>query len=246
MTADLLVKDKEVVVPGQVLAKGMGYLPSHGTYRTNDHVVANRLGLLTIDGKVLKTIPLAGRYMPKCNDIIIGKVIDIMMSGWRVEMNCPYTAVLTMKDATFSYIEKGADLSKYFALDDYVVAKIVNVTGQNLIDVSMKGPGLRKLRDGRIMKINTNKVPRVIGKQGSMVSMIKNATGCRITVGQNGLVWISGEPDMEIIAVQTMHKIEQESHKAGLTEKIKEYLEKTTGKKVDASVKNDVQQENRQ
>jgi exosome complex component RRP4 len=240
MTAELLVKDKEVVVPGQILAKGMGYLPSHGTYRSNDHIIANRLGLLVIEGKVLKSIPLAGRYMPKKNDVIIGKVIDIMLNGWRIEMNCPYTAVLTMKDATFSYISKGSDLSKYFALEDYIVAKIVNVTGQNLVDVSMKGPGLRKLREGRIIKINPYKVPRVIGKKGSMVSMIKNATGCRITVGQNGLVWISGEPDMEIIAVQAMHIVEKESHKAGLTEKIKDYLEKATGKKINVSTKNDI------
>jgi exosome complex RNA-binding protein Csl4 len=29
----LLVKDKDVVTPGEVLAEGMEYLPSQGTYR---------------------------------------------------------------------------------------------------------------------------------------------------------------------------------------------------------------------
>ena len=67
----LLVKDKDIVVPGEVLAKGMSYLPGYGTFRDNDNVIANRLGLLTVDGKVLKTVPLAGRYLPKKNDTII-------------------------------------------------------------------------------------------------------------------------------------------------------------------------------
>ena len=94
----LLVKDKDIVVPGEVLVTGMGYLPGQGTYRDDNQIVANRLGLLTIDGKVLKTVPLSGRYMPKRNDVIIGKVIDILMSGWRLETNSPYSAVLPLKD----------------------------------------------------------------------------------------------------------------------------------------------------
>jgi len=81
-------------------------------------------------------------------------------------------------------------LTKYFDIGDYVMAKIINVTSQKLVDVTMKGPGLRKLKGGRIIQVNPYKVPRIIGKAGSMVTMIKDATGCRILVGQNGLVWI--------------------------------------------------------
>ena len=138
-----------------------------------------------------------------------------------------------MKDATSEYIEKGADLTKYYDLGDYVVCKIVNVTSQKLVDVAMRGPGLKKLQGGRIIEVNANKVPRIIGKAGSMVSMIKEATNCQIVVGQNGLVWIDGEPEMELITVNTIRKIEEGSHLTGLTDKIKEYLEKETGKKLE-------------
>jgi len=233
----LLVNDKDIVVPGEVLASGMGYLPGQGTYRDNDEIIANRLGLLTIDGKVLKTVPLAGRYMPKKNDVIIGKVIDILMSGWRLEINSPYSAVLPLKDASFSYIAKGADLTKFFELDDYVVVKITNVTSQNLVDVTCKGPGLHKLKGGRIIHVNTHKVPRIIGKKGSMVSLIKKATDCKVTVGQNGTTWISGEPEMEVITANAIKMIEAQSHVAGLTDKVKDYLEKITGKKLEVSIK---------
>ena len=92
--------------------------------------------------------------------------------------------------------------------------------------------GLRKLTNGTVLKVNTNKVPRIIGKQGSMVSMIKDATGCRVTVGQNGLVYVDGEPSKEVIVIKAIKKIEAESHTSGLTDKIKVFLEKETGQKI--------------
>lgn len=231
--SELVIKEKDIVTPGQILAKGMEYLPSHGTYRKDDNILANRLGVAVIDGKVIRSIPLAGVYMPRRNDVVIGKVIDVLSMGWRVEINCPYTGLIPIKDGTYDFIPKGADLTRYFDIGDYFVGKITNVTSQKLIDVSVKGQGLYKLKGGRIVHINTNKVPRVIGKKGSMVSMIKQATGCRITVGQNGLVWLNGEPAMEHLAVQTIEKISEESHISGLTDRIKSFLEEKTGKPLD-------------
>ena len=233
--SELLIKEKEVVTPGQVLATGMDYLPSHGTYRKDDAILANRLGLAIIDGKVIKTIPLSGSYYPKRNDVIVGKVVDILSAGWRVSLNCAYNGMIPVRDGTFEFIPRGADLTRYFNIGDYFVGKITNVTSQMLIDVSVKGPGLHKLRGGQIMIVNTNKVPRIIGKKGSMVSMIKQATDCKIIVGQNGLVWFTGDPKMEYLVRKTITKIENESHISGLTDRIKEFLEKETGKTISSS-----------
>lgn len=233
MTEELKVKDKDIVVPGEVVASGMGYLPSRGSYREGDNIVASRLGMINVDGKVIKIIPMSGRYQPKPGDVIIGKVIDVLFSGWKLGTNTAYPAMLSMKDATSEYIAKGADLTKYYDVGDYIVAKIVNVTSQNLIDLTMRGPGLKKLQGGRVIKVNTHKVPRIIGKQGSMISMVKRATDCRIVVGQNGIVWLDGEPQNEMVAINTIRKIEEEAHISGLTDRIKAYLEKQTGKKVE-------------
>ncbi len=222
----LLIKEKEIVVPGEDLATGIDYLPSYGTFREGDKIIAGKLGLVNVDGRVIKIIPLSGKYMPKAGDTIVGKIIDVTINGWRVDINSAYSAMLSMKDGTSEFIARGSDLTKYYSFGDYIVTKIINVTTQNLVDLTMKAPGLRKLGEGRIINVNTYKVPRIIGKQGSMITMIKDVTGCRITVGQNGVVWIQGEPENEMIAEETIRKIESESHTSGLTERIKEFLEK--------------------
>lgn len=239
----LKTKEKEIAVPGEILATGMDFLPSYGTYREGDAIRAGKLGIVQIDGKVIKLVQIKGRYLPKRGDTIIGKVTDILMSGWRLSTNSAYSAVMPLKDASNEYIERGSNLARIFNFDDVIMCKITNVTSQKLIDVSAKGPGLRRLRGGMIITVSPYKVPRIIGKAGSMVSMVKQATGSQILVGQNGVVWINNDdPKMEVLTIKVIKQIEAEGHFSGLTDKIKKVLEKETGKKLDGEKKNDVQE----
>ena len=80
-----------------------------------------------------------------------------------------------------------------------------------------------------MIKVTPAKVPRIIGKAGSMVEMIKEMTGTQIVVGQNGLVWVKG--DNEEIATEAILTIEEKSHVHGLTDQIKTMLEEKLGKR---------------
>jgi len=232
MTSKLLVNDKDIVIPGEELAEGMDFLPSSGSYRDGESIVSELMGMVKVDGKVIKIVPLTGIYVPKRNDTIIGQVEDVTYSAWSINTFSPYPAMMSMKEATSDFIEKGADLTKYYNIGDLVVLKIINVTSQKLVDVTMKGPGLRKLRRGRIVRVNSNKVPRVIGKQGSMVGLVKQYTNTQIVVGQNGVVWIFGEdPAMENLAEKAVKMIEEEAHTSGLTDKMEKWLKEQTGGK---------------
>ena len=84
---------------------------------------------------------------------------------------------------------------------------------------------------GMIVKINPNKIPRVIGREGSMIKMIKDETGCEITAGQNGLVWIKGDKiEDELFAKKAIEFITEKSFVSGLTEEVKEWFDKEKGK----------------
>ncbi len=222
--SEVFISEREVVIPGEKLAEGMDFLPGENTYRDNNSIYSRVLGIVGMSGRVLKITPLAGPYVPRIGDRIIVKVFDITMSGWRVDTNTAYSAILNVRDATTRFIKKEEDLTQILAIGDYIVVNIINVTSQNLIDVSMRGPDLCKVEGGRIMSINSMKVPRVIGKAGSMIALLKEKTGCEITVGQNGLVWLKGTPEGEHKAERAIKFIEAKSHLEGLTEKVQTFL----------------------
>lgn len=219
---------KQIVIPGQVLAEGLEYVPGNYVIREKDKLIATKVGILNTTGRIIKITPLAGKYIPKAGDQVIGKITSTGLNGWRIDIGWAFEANLNVKDGTTEFVDKGADLTKYYDHGEYVLTQIVKVIGKGrLIDLTTKGPGLRKLGPGRLIRVTPTKVPRIIGKQGSMIMMIKDATQCHIVVGQNGLVWISGnDPALELKATQAIQKIETESHTTGLTDRIKDFLEK--------------------
>ena len=221
----IFFKEKDLVVPGDVLAEGMDYLPSGGCIRENDKIIANHLGLVSQENRFVRVISLAGKYIPKVGDTVIGYVADMSFNGWFLDINGPYEAALMVKDVA-EFIDKDADLAQFYNFGDLVIAKVAKVTRYSNINLTTKGPGLRKITGGKVLSITSTKVPRVIGKQGSMVQMLKEKTNCNIMVGQNGLVWIEGKSsEDELEATEAILKIEHESHIDGLTDKMKEFLE---------------------
>ncbi len=222
--SNIIVENRSIVIPGEVLAEGMDYLPGDNTFRENDKIMAKVLGLTSITGRVIQLTPLSGPYLPKVDDKIICRCKDIAMSGWRFDTNTAWSAMLNVKDASSRFIKRDEDLSDIIGIDDFVIVKITKVTSQMLIDLTMKEPGLRKISGGRVIKINCQKVPRVIGKKASMITLIKEKTGCEITVGQNGLIWIKGEAENELKASKAIKFIEAKAHESGLTEKVGAFL----------------------
>lgn len=224
---ELLTKEKEIVIPGEILATGMDFLPSTGTFREGENIVSNRLGIISVSNRVIKTIALNGVYMPEIGDVVIGKVADIGFSGWSVDIGAPTTVNLPVGDAVRERVELlKSDISRYFDYGDFLVTKIGNVTKSRIVQLTMREYGLKKMKTGRIIKVTPQKVPRVIGKKGSMVSMIKNATKCELHVGQNGYIWIDGPVEGQMLAEKAIHTIEEKAHMSGLTDTIKELLEK--------------------
>ena len=74
-----------------------------------------------------------------------------------------------------------------------------------------------------IMEISSKKVPRVIGKNKSMITALREKTGCRVVVGQNGWAWVKGK-NADLVA-RAIRKIEEEAHMSGLTDRIGEMLD---------------------
>ena len=219
------IKERRVVIPGEVVATGKDLLPGAGTRREGGEIISSRYGVLESDGRLTKVVSISGTYLPRKGNIVIGMVKDITFNGWLMDINSPYSSFLSIVECR-GFISKRDDLSLIYNYGDMVIAKVVGVKSRG-VDLTTKERGLHKLEDGLIVKINSNKVPRVIGKQGSMVNLIKDQTGCNIVVGQNGIIWIKGEDlNSELKAKEAVNFIAKNTLEIGLTDKVKEFLEK--------------------
>lgn len=217
-------KGREIVTPGEVIVSGKDYLPGEGTERDGEEIIAARFGLSQIEDRMIKVIPLSGVYIPRRGNTIIGKVIDITFNGWLLDIKSPYEAFLPLAECR-GFINKN-DLAGHFDFGDMIVAKVKAIKRRG-VDLTMREKGTCKLKEGMIIEINPSKVPRVIGKEGSMISIVKNETGSNIIIGQNGVIWIqSSSIEKELLAKEAIMLIAEKSHVEGLTEKIKEFLEK--------------------
>ena len=218
---------REIVVPGDLLAIS-SKKAGPGTYSEGGKIFAAQLGIKSVRPDSISVVPLSGQYIPMRGDLVIGKVIDVGPSNWLIDINSPYPAPLHVNEVPWR-VEFG-ETSKFMSVGDVLLLKVEGVDEVKRISVSMQDHGLRKLTGGMVMEVSPSKVPRVIGKNGSMIQMLKNLTGCRIYVGQNGRIWIDGELDHILKAVKAVRMIEEEAHNLGLTERVKRFLESGTDK----------------
>jgi len=233
MTEEKTVKKeknkRKVVSPGEVVATGTNFLPGEGTKREGNEIIATRYGISETNDRLTRVVPLSGIYLPRKGNVVIARVKDITFNGWMMDINSPYSSFLSLAECR-GFISKRDDLSLIFNYGDMVIAQVVGGKSRG-VDLSTKDRGLHKLEDGLVININSNKVPRVIGKQGSMVNLIKDYTRCNVVVGQNGVVWIRGEKiEDELLAKEAVQMITKNALTDGLTDKMEDFLKKKTKK----------------
>jgi exosome complex component RRP4 len=218
---------KQLVAPGDLLAEG-DYVPGESTYKENGKIYASRLGLVDYDGRRVYVVALKAFYIPAPGDTVIGKVVETTPGGWIIDINAPQPARLRASDVIErSFKPETTDLPSIFDVGDLIIAKVVAYDRTRDPQLTIREPGLGKIMRGQLFEVTPTKIPRVIGRQGSMVSMIKRETGCQLTIGQNGLILISGRsPKEERLAVLALRKIEAESHTSGLTDQVNEMIKK--------------------
>ena len=216
--------NRRIVIPGEVIISGENYLPGEGTEKRGNDMVALRYGLAEEVSRLVKIIPLSGVYHPRRGNVVVGKISNITFNGWLIDIGSPENAFLSVAEYP-KFVHKN-ELDGIMNIGDMAVAKIKDVNRKS-VDLTMKLRGLGKIDEGIIIKINPNKVPRVIGKEGSMINMIKEETGCNITVGQNGFIWIRGDSiEKELFAKKAVDFVTEKSFLSGLTEEVKKLFEK--------------------
>ncbi|MDJ0269565.1 MAG: exosome complex protein Rrp4 [Aigarchaeota archaeon] len=214
--------EKEIVVPGQLLAddpKKSG----PGTYVLDGKVYAAHAGLPKLRDGVVVVIPLKGPYKPEAGDWIVGVVTDVKPSSIEVDLGGYMTAVL-------KYPERQGP-PEGLTVGDVIYAR---VKSSNIRGVFLESEEMKKLTNGIIISMTPARIPRLIGRKGSMIALLKKETGCNFWVGRNGLIVVSGKSsEGESAAISAIRVVEKEAHSQGLTDRVAALLKSAKGRNHD-------------
>ena len=220
-----IAEDDSIVTPGELLATG-SYESGSGVSQEGENYFANIVGVFSVKDDKLRVRPLKGRYYPKVGDKIIGTVEDVNLTSWVVDIRGPYKGYLLASNAIkgrFDPIKD--DARRIYDVGDVIKAEVISFDRTRDPMLSTKFPRLGKVEGGRIIEVSPNHIPRIIGRKGSMVKMIKTATKSKITVAQNGRIWIeSPTKEAQDLTIETIRMITRQAHTSGLTDRVAEFL----------------------
>ncbi len=152
-------------------------------------IISTTIGLSDVSTDNVRVISLTGIYIPKIDDLIIGKIESIFGNSWFADINSCYQGMLLGQDVfgRGSY-PTNSEMKNRLDKGDIIFAKIANFDRQREPLISIADKNLGKIDSGELIKISPSKIPRLIGKHGSMIQTIEASTNTSITVGQNGLI----------------------------------------------------------
>jgi exosome complex component RRP4 len=216
---------KRYVIPGDVIIEG-NYRPLMNVIKKDNLIIATRIGIAESSKDGIKVIPLSGVYIPRVNDIVIGKIIDNSSLSWEVDINAIFSAHLPAQDVfgrDFSPAKD--DMKKRLAPGDLITARIITFDRTRDPMLTLQEKDLGKISNGEFLKISSTRVPRLIGKRGSMIQTIEQATQTRILIGQNGILVVTGKSNEGIaLAFKAIRLVEEEAHTSNLTQRVKDLL----------------------
>ena len=216
---------RKYVIPGDVITTGP-YRAEENVHLFGDKIIATTVGISEIFDSGVRVIPLTGRYIPRIDDFIIGIVKSHTSLSWELDINSCYAGILPAQDVFGrDFNPKVHDLTSRLKTGDLIAARVANSERSRDPLITIADRDLGKIDEGEMLKISPSKVPRLIGKRGSMIQTIESATKAIITIGQNGYVVVtSEEPDGLLKAIEAIKMVEEQAHVPNLTERIQQML----------------------
>ena len=220
------MSQNQFVIPGDVIITG-SYTPEQNVILDGDKIMSTAIGFYEIEDNRVNVIPLTGLYTPKIDDLIIGKVMSHSALSWDVNINSYYNGMLPASDIFGrDYLPSKDDLSLKLCVGDIISTRIINAGGSRGPLLSISGQNLGKIDSGELVKISPTKIPRLIGKHGSMIQTIEASTNATITIGQNGLIVVSSDETNGLLkALTAIRMVDEQAHLVDLTDKVKKMLE---------------------
>jgi exosome complex component RRP4 len=191
--------------------------------KTDNSIIATRIGVAEAGRDGIKVIPLSGVYIPRVNDVVIGKIVDHSSLSWEVDIQSCFSAHLPAQDVFGrDFSPARDDMGRQLLIGDLITARIIAFDRTRDPMLTIQDKDLGKIPRGEFLKISATRVARLIGKRGSMIQTIEQATQTRVLIGQNGIIVVTGRNVEGLkLAVRAIRMVEEEAHTANLTQRVK-------------------------
>ncbi|NCP71835.1 hypothetical protein GW835_00370 [archaeon] len=200
--------EKKIVVPGDLITDQVKKL-GQNVYFENNKIYSSIIGILSESNDFVSVIPLNGPYSPISGDGIIAVVKDEVLNGYILEYN-------SFDD---SFLLK-SNIRKELAIGTVVFLRIKNIADNG----SLEFDNINILPKARVFQTSPVKIPRLIGKNESMLNLFKEHLGGNIVIGKNGWIWYNSE-DVSL-AKRAFSLVVKNSQKSNLTNSVKDFFEK--------------------
>ena len=185
--------EQRLVTPGMTIGSLSGMRVGSGAISQNDEIIATKLGWVRESNGTVSVDPINSPYLPRSGDLVIAHVAEVRNNLWFMDINGSFQGLLPMSLAPWK-VEFGA-ARQHMGIGDVALARVQEVDECHNVVLTMKGIGLRRIKQGSLLTIPVNHIDRIKGKDNSTIERLKNACDCRIIIGQNGKVWVDGNAE---------------------------------------------------
>jgi exosome complex component RRP4 len=212
---------KRVVVPGELVSQERKRLGSN-VFVSDGKIYSKVLGITEDADEKASVVPLEGKYFPQQEDMVIGVVTRVIFAGYNVNLN----------SFVDSFIPRSA-MRDELKVGDLVSSKIAYVN--ELREAELGFP--RRMFGGEVIEVSPVRTPRLIGKNGSMLELLKQGTGAEIIIGKNGRVW-ARNGNLELLR-KVVNFVIDNAYKSNLTNSVEAFF-KAEGIQVSVPKKDDL------
>lgn len=202
--------EQRLVTPGMAIGPSAGKRAGSGIITEQDTMIATQLGWLQEKNNTMSVHPIHSAYMPRSGDLIVANVAEVRNNLWFMDINGAFQGLLPMSLAPWK-VEFGA-ARQHMDVGNVVLARVQEVDECHNVVLTMKGVGLRRLNQGAVESIPVQHVDRVRGEGNSLLQRLRDASDCRIMVGENGRVWIDGDSNGITWARKALKMVAEKGH----------------------------------
>lgn len=194
-------------IPGQTVTSDTQWMRGHGTYNTptSSNITATLAGNVVVTNKLLSVSPVRARYTPEIGDLVVGRIVEVGKSQWRVDVSAPLLAKLPLSSINLPggilrrrTTADELQMRQYFQEGDLLVAEVQSIGGSDgIATLHTRSLKYGKLRNGLFLSVQgAGGGGGVIRSRRQVFTISAGVTGSSashvdVILGVNGYIWLS-------------------------------------------------------